>query len=117
MTQYLFVGIDHFPRFVVLAPLKNKTATAVGHTLVTQLFVHTRHLVCCYAIMEQNFVTYCLRRFVHYTILSRLSQWPINRAQMDWLKEQTGKFLKLSDLSYKVCMTIGKIGYHMWGGV
>ncbi len=30
--------VDHFTRYVVLAPLKDKTATAVAHALVTRLF-------------------------------------------------------------------------------
>ncbi len=41
-SQYLLVCIDHFSHFVVLAPVKNKTAASVAHVLVTQLF-------CCYS--------------------------------------------------------------------
>ena len=37
-SQYLLVCIDHFSRFVILAPIKNKTAVSVAHALVTQLF-------------------------------------------------------------------------------
>ena len=37
-SQYLLVCIDHFSRFVVLTPLKNKTATAVAHALLIHLF-------------------------------------------------------------------------------
>ncbi len=37
-SQYLLVCIDHFSRFVVIAPVKNKTAASVAHALVTHLF-------------------------------------------------------------------------------
>ncbi len=36
-SQYLLVCVDHFPRIVVLAPVKNKTAISVAHALVTRL--------------------------------------------------------------------------------
>ncbi len=38
-SRYLLVCVDHLTRFVALAPLKDKTATVVAHSLVT-------HLVC-----------------------------------------------------------------------
>ncbi len=38
-SRYLLVCVDHLTRFVVLAPLKNKTATLVAHALVN-------HLIC-----------------------------------------------------------------------
>ncbi len=38
-SRYLLVCVDHLTRLVVLAPLKNKTATVVAHALVT-------HLIC-----------------------------------------------------------------------
>ncbi len=37
-SRYLLVCVDHLTRFVVLAPLKDKTATVVAHALVTHLF-------------------------------------------------------------------------------
>ncbi len=37
-SRYLFVCVDHFTRCVVLAPLKDKTATVVANALVTHLF-------------------------------------------------------------------------------
>ncbi len=37
-SQYLLVCVDHLTRYVVLAPLKDKTATRVAHALVTHLF-------------------------------------------------------------------------------
>ena len=37
-SRYLLVCVDHFSRFVVLAPLQNKTAGAVAHALITHLF-------------------------------------------------------------------------------
>ncbi len=37
-SQYLLVCIDHFSRFVVLAPVNNKTVASVAYALVTQLF-------------------------------------------------------------------------------
>ncbi len=40
-SQFLLVCLDHFSRYVVLAPLKNKTTTAIAHALVT-------HLICQY---------------------------------------------------------------------
>ncbi len=36
-SRYLLVCVDHLARFVVLAPLKDKTATVVAHALVTYL--------------------------------------------------------------------------------
>ncbi len=36
--RYLLVCVDHLTRYVVLAPLKDKTATGVAHALVTHLF-------------------------------------------------------------------------------
>ena len=41
-SQYLLVCVDHFSRYVVLAPVKTKTATAIAHALVT-------HLLCPYS--------------------------------------------------------------------
>ncbi len=37
-SRYLLVCVDHFSRFVILAPLPNKTAEAVAHALVSKLF-------------------------------------------------------------------------------
>ena len=37
-SQYLLVCVDHFSRFVVMAPLKNKTASSIAHALVSHLF-------------------------------------------------------------------------------
>ena len=37
-SQYLLVCVDHLTRFVVLAPLKEKSAKCVAHALVTKLF-------------------------------------------------------------------------------
>ncbi len=36
-SQYLLVCVDHFSRYVVLAPLKSKTVSAIAHALVTRL--------------------------------------------------------------------------------
>ncbi len=36
-STYVLVCVDHFSRFVVLAPLPNKSAAAVAHTLVSFL--------------------------------------------------------------------------------
>ena len=37
-SKYLLVCVDHFSRYVVLAPLKDKTAGAIAHALITKLF-------------------------------------------------------------------------------
>ncbi len=37
-SRYLLVCVDHPTKYVVLSPLKVKTATAVAHALVTHLF-------------------------------------------------------------------------------
>ncbi|RUM30633.1 MAG: hypothetical protein DSY32_02035 [Aquifex sp.] len=37
-SKYLLVCVDHFSRYVVLAPLKDKTATTVAHSLIANLF-------------------------------------------------------------------------------
>ena len=37
-SNYVLVCVDYFSRFVILAPLKNKSANAVAHALVTHLF-------------------------------------------------------------------------------
>ena len=37
-SRYLLVSVDHFTRYVVLAPLKDKTAGAVAHALITSVF-------------------------------------------------------------------------------
>ncbi len=37
-SRYLLVCVDHLTRYVVLAPLKDKTATQVAYALVTHLF-------------------------------------------------------------------------------
>ncbi len=37
-SRYLLVCVDHLTRFVVLAPLTDKTAAGVAHALVTHLF-------------------------------------------------------------------------------
>ncbi len=37
-SRYLLVCVDHFSRFVILAPLPNKTAEAVPHALISNLF-------------------------------------------------------------------------------
>ncbi len=36
-SPYLLACVDHFSRFVVLAPVENKTVACVTHVLVTQL--------------------------------------------------------------------------------
>ncbi len=36
-SSYVLVCVDHFSRFVVFAPLRNKSATAVAHALVSNL--------------------------------------------------------------------------------
>ena len=38
-SKYLLVCVDHFSRYVVLAPLKDKTAGAVAHALISNLFL------------------------------------------------------------------------------
>ncbi len=38
-SRYLLVCVDHLTRYIMLAPLKNKTAEAVAHALVTQVFL------------------------------------------------------------------------------
>ena len=38
-SKYLLVCVDHFSRYVVMAPLKDKSAKAVAHALVTHLFL------------------------------------------------------------------------------
>ncbi len=38
VSRYLLVCVDHLTRFVVLAPVKDKTATVVAHALVAHLF-------------------------------------------------------------------------------
>ncbi len=37
-SRHLLVCVDHLTRYIVLAPLKDKTATGVAHALVTHLF-------------------------------------------------------------------------------
>ncbi len=37
-SRHLLVRVDHLTRFVVLTPLKDKTATVVAHALVSHLF-------------------------------------------------------------------------------
>ena len=37
-SRYLLVCVDHFSRFVVLAPLANKTSEAVAHALISHVF-------------------------------------------------------------------------------
>ena len=37
-SQYLLVCVDHFSRYVVLIPVESKSAVAIAHGLVTQLF-------------------------------------------------------------------------------
>ncbi len=37
-SKYLLVCVDHLPRFVVLAPIKDKSANYVAHALITHLF-------------------------------------------------------------------------------
>ncbi len=36
--RYILVCVDHLTSYVVLAPIKDKTATGVAHALVTHLF-------------------------------------------------------------------------------
>ena len=38
-SRYLLVCVDHLTRYVMLAPLKDKTAESVAHALVTQVFL------------------------------------------------------------------------------
>ena len=38
-SRYLLVTVDHFSRYTVLSPLANKTAEAVAHALITQVFL------------------------------------------------------------------------------
>ncbi len=40
-SGYILVCVDHFSRFVVLAPLRDKSAATVAHALVS-------HLICPY---------------------------------------------------------------------
>ena len=37
-SKYLLVAVDHFSRYVVLAPPENKTADAIAHALIANLF-------------------------------------------------------------------------------
>ncbi len=37
-SRYLLVCVDHFSRFVIWIPLPNKTAEAVAHALISNLF-------------------------------------------------------------------------------
>ncbi len=46
-SQYLLVCVNNFSRFVVLAPVKNKTGTSFAHELVT-------HLLCPYTTLSDN---------------------------------------------------------------
>ncbi len=39
VSVYILVGVDHFSRFVVVAPLRNKSAVTVAHAFVS-------HLIC-----------------------------------------------------------------------
>ncbi len=41
LSTYILVCVDHFSRFVVLAPLRNKSAVTVAHPIVS-------HLICPY---------------------------------------------------------------------
>ena len=41
-SKYVLVMVDHFSRYVVLAPIQDKSTKAVAHALVT-------HLICPYS--------------------------------------------------------------------
>ncbi len=40
-SVYILVSVEHFSRFLVLAPLRNKSAVTVAHAIVS-------HLICSY---------------------------------------------------------------------
>ncbi len=68
-SQYLLLCVDNFSRFVVLVPVKNKTAVSVAHALVTQLICPYRPLPllttqCQIAWSNEpieKFSTYCVQ--------------------------------------------------------
>ncbi len=47
-SRYLLVCVDHFPRYVVLAPLQDKSAKSVAHALIT-------HLICPFSTSKVLF--------------------------------------------------------------
>ncbi len=93
-SRYLLVCVDHFSRFVVLAPLQNKAAETVAHSLITNLF-------CPYStprvLLNDNgeeFRNAVLVEFADSSISNKLSQLHTILLAMGWLSARMRKFLK-----------------------
>ncbi len=88
-SRYLLVCVDHFSRFVILEPLQNKTAEAVVHVLIPNLFCPLPHHVCCLVTTGRSFVMLLWKKSVNSSILSKLSRLLTIPQAMGWSSEGT----------------------------
>ena len=66
--QYLFICVDHFSRYVVLAPLQDKSAASVAGALVEHVinpFTTSRVIISDidYTILDWTLATIAVRRY------------------------------------------------------
>ncbi len=110
-SVYIIVCVDHFSRFVVLPPLRNKSIVTVDHSIVS-------HLICPYATLESFSVTMARSSRIRFyltsapkTISSRLSSLHTILPLMVLLKVLTGKYLRSYGTLHDTYTIHGKIGF------
>ncbi len=86
-SWYLLLCVDNFSRFVIFAPLQNKTAEAVVHVLISNLFFP-------YSTprVGRSFVMLFWKKSVNSLILSKRSQLLIILQAMGLSNARTEKF-------------------------
>ena len=124
-SHYALVCVDHFSRFVILAPLENKSTEAVVHALITHVFClfstprdngvefknHVLEAVCKYFGVTQTFIAAYhpasngLVERTHIKILEVLSPivGSMQHAWQDWLP------LVAASINSSVCSSTEKI--------
>ncbi len=71
--HYLLVAIDHFSRYSILVPLKDKTATTVATALIDDIFCRsTRPKHCCLTTVLNLITPFC-HKFVSKLISRKLT--------------------------------------------
>ncbi len=110
-SGYIIVCIDHFSRFVVLAPLRDKSAATVAHALVS-------HLICPYTTPRVLFTdngteskNQVLADIVLSMDLSKLSIRLITLLLTVLLNVRIGRFLRSCGTFPVACMRPGRIGF------
>ncbi len=109
-SGYILVCVDHFSRFVDLAPLRDKSVATVAHALVSHLICPSRLLVSFSLIMARTLRTRSMLTFVLSMEFSKLSLRLTILLLTVLLNVRTGRFLRSYGTFPVACMRPGKIG-------